>query len=117
MKYISFIIISFSCSSDVKTPSELKSSFIENATVGVFLNGVAYASCGLCNFNLIESSNCELAIKVGKAVYRVEGSGIDDHGDAHAQNGLCNSIQLASITGKIDSNFFYAETFDLVNDN
>ena len=46
--------------------------------------------------------------------YFVEGSGIDDHGDAHGRDGLCNAIRLAEVTGQVVDGRFRAERFVLV---
>jgi uncharacterized protein YndB with AHSA1/START domain len=61
-------------------------------------NEVVELACGECQFNLA-GDGCDLAIRFcGKALY-VEGSHIDDHGDAHAEDGLCNAIRRARVTG------------------
>ena len=68
------------------------------------IDGIVYASCGVCNFGLKESYECFLAIKVGDTVFPVEGSDIDDHGDAHAEEGLCNVIHHAEVSGEFKNN-------------
>ncbi len=61
-------------------------------------NEVVDISCGECQFDL-PGDGCDLAIRYrGKAMY-VSGSNIDDHGDAHAEDGLCNAIRRARVTG------------------
>ena len=69
------------------------------------------------NFGSKESYECFLAIKVEDTVFPVEGSDIDDHGDAHAEEGLCNVIHHAEVSGEFKNNVFYAESFNLVNIN
>jgi hypothetical protein len=47
------------------------------------------AACGECRFGL-PGSGCDLAVRIDGVAYFVDGTGIDDHGDAHAQDGFCN---------------------------
>ena len=76
MKKIVYICILFliSCSSDEKISVELKPDIIEVITNTNSIDGIVYASCGVCNFGLKESYECFLAIKVGDTVFPVEGS-------------------------------------------
>ena len=41
------------------------------------------ASCGSCNFKMAKKG-CFLAVKKDDIAYEVKGTGLDDHGDAHA---------------------------------
>ena len=70
------------------------------------------ASCGICMFNM-EGKTCELAIKLNDSKYYVEGTGIDDHGDAHAKSGFCNAIRKAEVQGKIIEQKFHLTYFEL----
>tara|TARA_B110000444_G_C18354345_1_gene373156 strand:+ start:67 stop:426 length:360 start_codon:yes stop_codon:yes gene_type:complete len=119
MKKIVYICILFliSCSSDEKISVELKPDITEVITNTNSIDGIVYASCGVCNFGSKESYECFLAIKVEDTVFPVEGSDIDDHGDAHAEEGLCNVIHHAEVSGEFKNNVFYAESFNLVNIN
>jgi hypothetical protein len=112
--YILFLI---SCFSDEKISVELKPDIVEVITNTNSIDGIVYASCGVCNFESKESYECFLAIKVEDTVFPVEGSDIDDHGDAHAQEGLCNVIHYAEVSGEFKNNIFYAESFNLVKTN
>ena len=70
------------------------------------------ASCGECQFGL-PGEGCTLAVRFGDAAYFVEGSGIDDHGDAHGPDGLCNAIRRAEVTGHVENGRFLARRFVL----
>jgi hypothetical protein len=59
---------------------------------------VVEAACGQCQFGL-KGEGCELAIRVNGKDYFVDGTGIDDHGDAHASDGFCNKIRKARVQG------------------
>ena len=81
------------------------------------INGLVITSCGQCNLGLKEKQGCSLTIKIGESIYPVEGTGIHDHGDAHAKEGFCSAIRVAWATGKIKDKVFHAESFQLVGDS
>ena len=71
------------------------------------------ASCGQCKFGL-QGTDCDLAVRIdGKAFY-VDGTSIDEHGDAHANDGFCNAIRKAKVQGEVVDNRFKATYFKLV---
>ncbi len=74
---------------------------------------IVEASCGQCQFEM-EGSGCDLAIRVDGKTYYVDGSNIDDHGDAHGDDGLCNCIRQAKVTGEIKDGRFAATVFEVV---
>jgi hypothetical protein len=76
---------------------------------------IADASCGECQFNL-EGKGCDLAVRIDGKAYFVDGTKIDDHGDAHAKDGFCNAIRKAEIRGKIVKNRFKATYFKLLEE-
>lgn len=57
-------------------------------------------SCGQCQFEM-EGDGCDLAIRYQDRIYRVDGTNIDAHGDAHAADGFCNCIRKARVSGMI----------------
>jgi len=74
------------------------------------------ASCGQCQFDLKTQKGCDLAIKINGKAYFVEGAHIDDYGDAHDENiGFCNVVRKAKVTGKISSNKFLINSFEIIN--
>ena len=79
----------------------------------VSINQIVETACGQCQFNMDQQAGCDLAIRIDSAYYFVEGSKIDEHGDA----GLCNSIQKAEVKGTIKDGKFYSELFTLLNKN
>ena len=74
---------------------------------------IVEASCGQCNFNL-PGKGCKLAVRIKGKAYFVDGTKIDDHGDAHAADGFCESIRKANVKGTIVANRFNAEYFKLI---
>jgi hypothetical protein len=71
------------------------------------------ASCGQCQFEM-EGSGCDLAIRVDGQAWYVEGSSIDDHGDAHAADGLCNCVRRARVSGEVRDGRFVVTAFQLL---
>lgn len=72
----------------------------------------AEASCGICMFDM-QGKSCELAVRFKGDSYYVEGAGIDDFGDAHAEEGFCNAIRSAEIQGEVIDNRFVLTYFKL----
>ncbi len=64
------------------------------------------AGCATCVFDMKDVTGCKLAVKIDGKAYLVTGSDIDDHGDAHAEDGLCNTRRKAEVTGRIDGDRF-----------
>jgi hypothetical protein len=68
------------------------------------------ASCGQCKLGL-KGKGCSLAIRMDGKAYFVDGSEIDSHGDAHAEDGFCNRIRKAKVQGEVVNNRFKATYF------
>jgi hypothetical protein len=71
------------------------------------------ASCGECQFKL-EGKGCNLAVRIDGKAYFVDGTKIDDHGDAHAKDGFCEAIRKAQVQGEVVNNRFKATYFKLL---
>lgn len=76
---------------------------------------IVSASCGQCQFNMTEKVGCDLAIKIDGKPYFVKGASIDQHGDAHAENGFCNTVRTAKVTGFIKDDKFITNFFELID--
>lgn len=74
---------------------------------------IVEASCGQCNFKL-KGGGCDLAVRIDGKAYFVDGTKIDDHGDAHAEDGFCEAIRKAKVQGEIVDGRFQATYFKLV---
>lgn len=77
---------------------------------------IVEASCGQCQFGMTEKKGCDLAVRIDGKPYFVEGTSIDQHGDAHAQDGFCNAIRKAEVSGVIVNNQFKATSFTLIEE-
>lgn len=74
---------------------------------------VVEASCGECQFGL-KGKDCDLAVRIDGKAYFVDGTSIDDHGDAHAADGFCEAIRKAEVQGEIVNDRFKATHFKLL---
>lgn len=72
------------------------------------------AGCGTCIFHMPDVEGCPLAVRIDGKPYLVQGSDIDDHGDAHADDGLCNAARQARVAGHIEDDVFVATQFELI---
>ncbi len=77
-------------------------------------NAVVEAACGECQFGM-EGSGCDLAIRYDGQTYFVQGTNLDDHGDAHSADGMCNAVRQAEVTGEIVDGKFVAKSFRLTD--
>jgi hypothetical protein len=74
---------------------------------------IVEASCGQCQLGM-EGKSCDLAVRIDGKSYFVEGTNIDSHGDAHADDGFCASIRKAEVIGTIKNNKFVVTYFKLL---
>jgi hypothetical protein len=80
------------------------------------ISQVVEASCGQCQFGLKSKKGCDLAVKIDGKAYFVDGTNIDDHGDAHnKKDGFCEVVRKAKVTGEIVDGKFVASSFELVD--
>lgn len=77
---------------------------------GALKKQMVAAACGPCQFQM-PGETCVLAVKINNIAYLVDGTGINDHGDAHSKKGFCNAVRKAEVTGKIVNGRFQAESF------
>lgn len=73
----------------------------------------AEAGCAMCVYKMKGVYDCVLAVKIDGKPYLVSGSSIDDHGDAHAPDGLCHVARAAKVTGSVEGDRFVAKEFRL----
>jgi hypothetical protein len=102
----SFLFCASAGSAQVKSPAK-------KPAPKVITNQVVQASCGECQFKM-KGQSCDLAVKIGGKAYFVDGSDIDDHGDAHAKDGFCEKVRKATVSGQIVGNRFKATSFKLL---
>lgn len=74
---------------------------------------IVETSCGECQFGM-EGKSCDLAVRIDGKSYFVDGTTIDQHGDAHAKDGFCKAVRKAEVQGEIVNNRFKATYFKLL---
>lgn len=93
--FLSFLVTVYSYSQEVK-------------------DKIVEASCGQCQFGMTSKKGCDLAVKIDGKSYFVTQTKIDQHGDAHAEDGFCNAIRKAKVTGTIKEEVFEVASFELL---
>ncbi len=101
-----------SCNVSNKKAEKPIGDFVTKINQDGTIKGLVLASCGMCNFGM-RNKNCSLAIQINKKSYDVQGTKIDDHGDSHADDGFCNAVRVAEVSGKIKKNKFIVDAFVL----
>jgi hypothetical protein len=79
------------------------------------IEGVYEVACGSCIFDMT-GDGCDLAILIDDKHYYIEGSGISDHGDEHASDGLCKTSRKAQVKGRIKFGVFMADYVKLIEE-
>ncbi len=69
-------------------------------------------ACGECQFGM-QGDGCNLAMRHGTLTYFLDGTSIDDHGDAHAADGFCNAVRKAVVSGEVVDGRFAVSAFAL----
>lgn len=72
-------------------------------------------SCGQCQFGMKDKKGCDLAVRIDGKSYFVDGTKLDDHGDAHAEDGFCSAVRQAEVIGEIRNNRFVVTYFKLLS--
>lgn len=70
-------------------------------------------ACGMCQFEM-KGTDCALAVRVNDKPYYIEGTHIDDHGDAHAKDGFCNMVRKAEVQGAVAGDKYKVTYFRLL---
>lgn len=107
-KVILFLFISFSASMAIGQTKKP----VQPASAKETLQ-IVEASCGECKFGM-NGKSCDLAVRINGIAYFVDGTQIDDHGDAHANDGFCEKIRKAEVKGSVINNRFVATHFKLL---
>ncbi len=76
---------------------------------------IVETACGQCKFKL-PGKNCDLAVRINGKAYFVEGTSIDEHGDAHAKDGFCNAKRKVEVQGEINKEKFVVSYFKLIKE-
>ncbi len=80
----------------------------------LIVNQVVEVACAYCQFEMDGIESCELAIRHEGKTYLVADRTIDDFGDPHAPNGLCNCIRKVKVSGQVLAGEFVASDFNIL---
>ena len=72
------------------------------------------AACATCIFDMQDVTGCKLAVEIDGKHFLVKGTGIDDHGDAHAADGMCNASRRSVVSGKVKDRVFVSTALKLL---
>lgn len=95
-------------SASAQTPTRDTAALAKVATLQV-----VEAACGQCRLGL-PGKDCNLAVRVDGMAYFVDGTTIDEHGDAHAPDGFCQAIRKAEVKGAVVNDRFKISYFKLL---
>ncbi len=70
-------------------------------------------ACGECQFHM-QGKGCQLAVRINGKPYFVDGTSIDEHGDAHGDDGFCNTIRKAEVTGTVVNERYVVTSYKLL---
>ena len=76
---------------------------------------VVETACGECQFKLA-GKGCDLAVRIDGKAYFVDGTDIDSHGDAHAEDGFCKAVRKAEVQGNLVNDRFKVTYFKLMKE-
>jgi hypothetical protein len=119
MKYILIILIalvsSSNCFSQTKRAKSTKTYKPAKVAIQDSANAIQIVevSCGQCQFKM-QGKGCDLAVRVNNKAYYVDGTKIDEHGDAHAKDGFCEAIRKAEVKGAVVGDRFKVTYFKLL---
>ena len=89
------------------------SSFINKISLSGNVEGFVIASCNKCNLGQTKDKKCSMGIQIDNNIYEVKNHS-HNHDSAHNNDGICNALRIAYVSGKIRSNNFYANNFELI---
>ena len=115
MKYTKILFIFFLLFCGLQTFAQTNNKSLDKPDTSKKIL-IAEVSCGECQFKMTGNS-CDLAVRINGKSYFVDGTTIDEHGDAHAKNGFCEAIKKAEVQGEIVMDRFKLSYFKIINTN
>ena len=107
---LAFVTLAIGCQQQA---NEMQPEQRSVATEQQYQELVVEVACGQCQFGF-PGDDCDLAVRIDGTPYFVEGTGIDDHGDAHSDDGFCNAVRQARVKGRVENGRFVATSFELL---
>ena len=97
-----------------KEATKKTSALVTSVSSNDEIQGFVIASCNKCNLGKSTDKKCSMGIRVNDKVYAVEGISFNKK-ENHKQDGICNALRVAYVSGKIKGNKFQANDFALIN--
>ncbi len=97
-----------------KVATKKTSAFVSSVPSNGKIQGFVIASCNKCNLGKISDKKCSMGIRVKDKVYAVEGHSHNKK-EAHNQDGICNTLRVAYVSGQIKGEKFKSSDFVLIN--
>lgn len=110
LKLSLFMMLTTFVSSVSFAQQDAKTTVVADSTKKIY---VAEVSCGECKFKMA-GSGCDLAVRIDGKSYFVDGTKIDQHGDAHAKDGFCETIRKAEVQGEVVGDRYKVSYFKLL---
>ena len=109
--FVSLVFV-LGCQNELKVSDNEEPATSITSTTQV-VNQIVESSCGQCQFGM-EGNGCDLAVRIDGESYYVDGAMLDDHGDAHGDDGMCNCVRQAKVSGEVADGRFTATSFELL---
>ena len=110
--FLTCLLLTVGCQQSSEVANDSTETPVGDPSVKL-VSQVVEASCGECKFDM-EGNGCDLAVRIDGKGYYVDGAKMDDHGDAHGEDGMCNRIRKAKVTGQVQDSRFVATAFELL---
>jgi hypothetical protein len=110
MKIVCFLLASYCFAHDAAAQQKEKIVSVPDSTKKI---QIVEAACGQCQLKL-PGKSCDLAVRLNGRAFFVDGTSIDDHGDAHAKDGFCEAIRKAEVQGEVVDDRYKATYFKLI---
>ena len=89
-------------------------AFLQNVSQDGKIEGFVITSCNKCNFGKVKNKTCSLGIKIDNKIYEVKNY-FNNHNTAHDDDGICNALRIAYVSGAIIGDKFYSDEFTMIN--
>ncbi len=110
LKSLLFLLLTIFVGSFSFAQQDAKATIVADSTKKI---EIAEVSCGECKFKMA-GSGCDLAVRIDGKSYFIDGTNIDQHGDAHAKDGFCETIRKAEVQGVVVGNRYKVSYFKLL---
>lgn len=94
-------------------PNSKTSALITSIPSNNKIEGFVLTSCNKCNLGKKQDNKCSAGIEINNKIYRLKNYE-HDHNEAHNYDGICNSIRIGYIKGRVTNSEVNADYFTLI---